>query len=1240
MKIVTTFHPTSSVVASVKCCLTSDNDLEHLVVAKPNSVEVFTLTLDGLRKECELEIWGRVLALRTIPIQTGSKLLVLTDHPDPHAIVLEYHTNAAAPYLSTESSLSLHDRNAMHAEFCTDVIVLSLEQGKIVESFDVAIPELNLLAISFLDHHEYQLVVAHIDAQRRIQLLSRELEFSAREISAEPSEFLPSTTLLQSAFPFPDSPLHLISVPAFEYKIDDHDVKADGGVLVIGGRQIQFFELAHRQQQRAKKDKRSRLDKRKTGDNEEQKMKAKEKEKERNTRKVKPRASVKWPWSEVAAVCNVDFNYRRILIGDKFGRLSLLTIDDKLSLIITPIGEISPPMTLTYLSSQIVYIGSHYGDSQLVRILPAPASSVDVDTLPIPSDIITSSPASLTQSEKGKEVMTHDGKDRAKGIVLKLKGSHVEVLETYRNIAPIVDAILADLDDSGQPQIVTCSGENSTGSLNVIQTGADFLELANLKGLSEVIKIHPIRSRFESSIHTHLLFTTYHESYIFRLDDRSSLHRLEESSTGFITSAPTLALSNITRRTLVNGKSSYVDSSWVVQVTAKSIALLEFDDALGVFHKVGSGWSPDRLEYPLKGNDIVSADISPSQIVVGLAGGYLLVLTTNDEGQIQVLRTHSFRDEQRQAKEICAISCQPLDATKFFTVHIAVSFFTGNTVAVLSLEKPELQVLCESTALPSLPYSLMLHNFGSGRKAKDPDFRPVVLVGLTHGSIVTFNFKDNGLHDKKVLPLGNIPVSLSACEVDGRRAVFASGSRSTVLYWDRQRIRHSSVLLKDLAAAARLNSSAFSSALILATESSIVIGRVRGVDKMQIRQIPLGYDNPRRITYHSGLGEFGVASRQITPSRVGDAESYRSTFNLLHGQSFQRLCQFVCEPEEEITSVCALEHLDSSNPVFEARKPTFCIGTVYHRHGEREPSAGRLIVFQESTPDDSSAVGSKLSTLAEIETSGCVWAIDVVKDMIVAAMNSSVVLYTLATNPVIKPPVISLHKLHEWNHNYTVISLVAHDDIITIGDAISSVSVLQVSGKEIKSVARDYGPLWPVAVEALPDKGVIGGNADGNLFSFALERTDQRTILSQNGSYHLGEMVTKIVPGSIAAQETQDVDVFKPEHLFFTSSGRICQTLHVNDERISLGLTALQHNMSKKLVGAGDIRHSKWRTPANRYGRSDADAAIGFLDGDFLEQFLNQADAEALLQGENEAERVPISPAKMRDLLEKLQSLH
>ena len=89
-----------------------------------------------------------------------------------------------------------------------------------------------------------------------------------------------------------------------------------------------------------------------------------------------------------------------------------------------------------------------------------------------------------------------------------------------------------------------------------------------------------------------------------------------------------------------------------------------------------------------------------------------------------------------------------------------------------------------------------------------------------------------------------------------------------------------------------------------------------------------------------------------------------------------------------------------------------------------------------------------------------------------------VVLYSLAGDATTE---VSLLKTCEWNHNYAVTSLVAHGHRITIGDIIVSVSILEVVGTKIISIARDYGPLWPIAVEALPGHGgVIGGNVSAS----------------------------------------------------------------------------------------------------------------------------------------------------------------
>lgn len=157
-----------------------------------------------------------------------------------------------------------------------------------------------------------------------------------------------------------------------------------------------------------------------------------------------------------------------------------------------------------------------------------------------------------------------------------------------------------------------------------------------------------------------------------------------------------------------------------------------------------------------------------------------------------------FRTRDFPGKEVSAISCAPLDPAKAFSTTIAISFWGSNEISLLSLkdEKTYLEPIHTSAPLPSLPCSIILHNFGQGRKSKDPDYRPFVIAGLADGTVACMALQDKELRDLKFFPLGSTPVSLSVSEIDGKRAIFACGSRTAVFYWEKQRLRQSSVTLK------------------------------------------------------------------------------------------------------------------------------------------------------------------------------------------------------------------------------------------------------------------------------------------------------------------------------------------------------------------------------------------------------------------------------------------------------------
>ena len=131
--------------------------------------------------------------------------------------------------------------------------------------------------------------------------------------------------------------------------------------------------------------------------------------------------SSSWDWGDVAAWTMVDDALdTRLLVADCYGRLVLLTVrslQSGFTIQKVLLGQVSPPTTLSYLDNGVIFVGSHYGDSQLVKLLTASRN-----------------------------------------------GSYVQVVETFTNLAPILDATLVDDPNSNQVRSVACPISPSNSS--------------------------------------------------------------------------------------------------------------------------------------------------------------------------------------------------------------------------------------------------------------------------------------------------------------------------------------------------------------------------------------------------------------------------------------------------------------------------------------------------------------------------------------------------------------------------------------------------------------------------------------------------------------------------------------------------------------------------------------------------------------------------------------------------------
>ena len=203
----------------------------------------------------------------------------------------------------------------------------------------------------------------------------------------------------------------------------------------------------------------------------------------------------------------IDPDGSRYLLGDADGTLYLLVIlhDGKRvrELKIERLGDTSIASTLSYLDNGVVFVGSTYGDSQLIK-LHAEKTSIDKDGNP----------------------------------------TYVQILEEFTNLGPIVDFAFVDLERHGQGQVVTCSGALKDGSLRVVRNGIGIDEQAVIQ-LPGVKGLFSLRDSDDSQMDKYLVVTFINETRIlgFVGDEGDTLDETEIA--GFDAEAQTLCCGNM-----------------------------------------------------------------------------------------------------------------------------------------------------------------------------------------------------------------------------------------------------------------------------------------------------------------------------------------------------------------------------------------------------------------------------------------------------------------------------------------------------------------------------------------------------------------------------------------------------------------------------------------------------------------------------------------------------------------------
>ncbi|KAG0223154.1 DNA damage-binding protein 1a [Actinomortierella wolfii] len=539
MNIVFTARKPSAVFQAIKGNFTGPNDL-NLVLGKGTRVEVFIIGPEGLKSVKEFGLYGEIETLKAIrpPGSPTDLLLVTTTHYQMLTLSLHLSQDAEAVgrpaqfSIVSDALVELQDRHSRQADIgqlveidptasvvCCHLfhgtlkfipinphrdpsltapnqieassssssaatpssfsagagrsssglsrLTKNTQSGTFLDVTNLAIEEITLMSMTFLHGYEKPtLAVLFQDTKENRHVKTYEIDIRGADVKMNETGWGRSD--LSGA-------RMLVPVPA-----------PLGGLLVVGDHAITYLNQALSSAPRS--------------------------------------TPALIETTAMRAVGQVDDQGMRYLLGDHRGRLYALililknegassrAISHVVDLKLEPLGTTSIPEAIVYLDNNHLFLASHLGDSQLIRL--------------------------------------HEDVDE--------HGEYIEIVETFTNIGPVVDFEVVDLEGQGQGQIVSCSGAFKDGTLRIVRNGVGLngkaiLELPGIKNVWSLREIN--NSDYENT----LVLSFLNSTRIVRVTADSEM--IQEDMDGFLTNTTTLLSSN-------------VQGGLLLQVTPQSVRLI------------------------------------------------------------------------------------------------------------------------------------------------------------------------------------------------------------------------------------------------------------------------------------------------------------------------------------------------------------------------------------------------------------------------------------------------------------------------------------------------------------------------------------------------------------------------------------------------------------------------------------------------------------------------------------------
>lgn len=842
--------------------------------------------------------------------------------------------------------------------------------------------------------------------------------------------------------------------------------------------------------------------------------------------------------SFITCYARVDTSGCRHVLGDIAGNLFMLLLeteekidgtlgvrDIKLELL----GEVSVPECITYLDNGVFFIGSRLGDSQLIKL----------------NKVINSE-----------------------------SGSYITVMDSFVNLAPIVDMVIVDLEGQGQEQLISCSGSGKEGSLKIVRSGITIQEQATID-LSGIKGIWALNIRSNSEFHDAIVLSFVGQSRILSLCGED----VEETEiSGILTDQQTMFCGN-------------VSNSIILQVVPSAVQLVALKPREGVIYE----WRPPCG----KSINVVAANTFQIVCALGCEVHYLEII---DDQIVEKMCCN-------MENEVSCLDINPLGETKE-ACFIALGLWNDMTVRILLVPTLE-EVHKESIGGEIIPRSILFVKL---------EHTNYLFCGLGNGSLLYFIFNNNGgaLSKMKKITLGTQPVILKNFHFLGTATVFACSDLPTVIYSSNHKLIFSNVNIKRINHMCPFNSQAFPDCLALVTDSIIVIGNMNEIQKLHIRSVPLG-EAPKRLAYQRSSQTFGVLTMRVDTQEASglsgrtDCASLRAQ-TVTHSTFSNSCIQRFTPPNEygfEVYNFLLLDqHTFEVSHAYQMLPTEYCLsiisaklgedptyyyilGTAFINPEDSEPKQGRIIMFAINE--------GKLNQVIDKEVKGACYSLCELNGKLLASINSTVRLFEWTKEKELRL---------ECSHFNSIIALYlkTKGDFVLIGDIMRSMTVIQYKAVQgsFEEICRDYSPNWMTAIEILDDDTFLGAENSLNIFicqkDSASTNDEEREMVQEVSLFHLGDMVNVFRKGSLRGNHLGETSEYQGvTTLIGTINGAIGVLTQITKESYEL-LSDLQTKLTHLIKPVGKIDHTHWRSFCNTL---KTEPPKGIIDGDLIECFLD-----------------------------------